>query len=304
MSGVMTIPMIGGLFVSSTVSGQVITRTGTLEGLAGRGRCAGHRRARACWAPSATTPTYWHVAVFMALLGLGVGMMMQNLVLCHAEPGGPRRPRRRQLGGHLLPLPRRRDRRLGAGRGAGHRVTALRQGRPGRPRPEVRAALRRRHLRRASPTWTRCPRRCARSWRARTATASRDVFLYAAPFALLALLFAAVHQGGPAEDARARWRRPRRRTGFELSSAGRRDAGRADRGRRRDGARGRRHGAADAPAVRRDSGTRLRPRRRERARPAGRRHADLARRTSAGPLGRAGRRLLRAGRAGRRARTS
>ena len=28
MSGVMTIPMIGGLFVSSTVSGQIITRTG------------------------------------------------------------------------------------------------------------------------------------------------------------------------------------------------------------------------------------------------------------------------------------
>ena len=29
MSGVMTIPMIGGLFVSSTVSGQVITKTGS-----------------------------------------------------------------------------------------------------------------------------------------------------------------------------------------------------------------------------------------------------------------------------------
>src|SRR6185437_13190359 len=28
MSGVMTIPMIGGLFVSSTISGQFITRTG------------------------------------------------------------------------------------------------------------------------------------------------------------------------------------------------------------------------------------------------------------------------------------
>lgn len=26
--------------------------------------------------------TYWHIAIFMAVLGLGLGMMMQNLVLC------------------------------------------------------------------------------------------------------------------------------------------------------------------------------------------------------------------------------
>ena len=32
MSGLMTIPMIGGLFVSSTVTGRIITRTGTVEG--------------------------------------------------------------------------------------------------------------------------------------------------------------------------------------------------------------------------------------------------------------------------------
>ncbi|WP_077063729.1 MDR family MFS transporter [Streptomyces sp. MP131-18] len=80
MSGVMTIPMIAGLFVSSTVSGQFITRTGRWK----------------CWLVSGgvlvtagmgllstmryDTP-YWQVASFMALMGLGIGMMMQNLVL-------------------------------------------------------------------------------------------------------------------------------------------------------------------------------------------------------------------------------
>ncbi|MCT9079386.1 MFS transporter [Streptomyces fulvoviolaceus] len=80
MSGVMTIPMIGGLFVSSTVSGQFITRTGKWKAwlvsggvliTAGLGLLGTIRY----------DTEYWKTAVFMALLGLGVGMMMQNLVL-------------------------------------------------------------------------------------------------------------------------------------------------------------------------------------------------------------------------------
>ncbi|MFI6936947.1 MFS transporter [Streptomyces sp. NPDC050287] len=80
MSGVMTIPMIGGLFVSSTVSGQFITRTGKWKAwlvsggvliTAGLGLLGTIRY----------DTDYWKVAIFMALLGLGVGMMMQNLVL-------------------------------------------------------------------------------------------------------------------------------------------------------------------------------------------------------------------------------
>ncbi|MFG2308861.1 MFS transporter [Streptomyces sp. NPDC048566] len=80
MSGVMTIPMIGGLFISSTVSGQVITRTGRWKYwlvaggflvTAGLGLLGTIRYDTA----------YWHIAIFMALLGLGIGMMMQNLVL-------------------------------------------------------------------------------------------------------------------------------------------------------------------------------------------------------------------------------
>ncbi|MBC9728060.1 MFS transporter [Streptomyces sp. TRM68367] len=80
MSGVMTIPMILGLFVSSTVSGQVITRTGRWKAWL----VAGGVLVTAGLGLLGTIrydTEYWHVAVFMALLGLGVGMMMQNLVL-------------------------------------------------------------------------------------------------------------------------------------------------------------------------------------------------------------------------------
>lgn len=80
MAGVMTIPMIAGLFLSSTVSGQVITRTGKWKAwlvvgalliVSGLGLLGTIRY----------DTEYWHVAVFMAILGLGVGMTMQNLVL-------------------------------------------------------------------------------------------------------------------------------------------------------------------------------------------------------------------------------
>ncbi|MGW7326929.1 MFS transporter [Streptomyces sp. NPDC054845] len=88
MSGVMTIPMIAGLFVSSTVSGQVITKTGRWKAwllcggvlvTAGLGLLGTIRY----------DTVYWHIAVFMALLGLGIGMMMQNLVLCTQNQVAP-----------------------------------------------------------------------------------------------------------------------------------------------------------------------------------------------------------------------
>ncbi|MEU6811811.1 MFS transporter [Streptomyces sp. NPDC046831] len=88
MSGVMTIPMIGGLFVSSTVSGQLITRTGRWKAwlvsggvlvTAGMGLLGTIRY----------DTDYWKIGVFMALLGLGVGMMMQNLVLCTQNQVAP-----------------------------------------------------------------------------------------------------------------------------------------------------------------------------------------------------------------------
>ncbi|MGW0698052.1 MDR family MFS transporter [Streptomyces sp. NPDC002867] len=88
MSGVMTIPMIGGLFLSSTVSGQIITRTGRWKAwlvsggvlvTAGLGLLGTIRH----------DTDYWQIALFMAVLGLGLGMMMQNLVLCTQNQVAP-----------------------------------------------------------------------------------------------------------------------------------------------------------------------------------------------------------------------
>ncbi|MFD3453942.1 MFS transporter [Streptomyces sp. NPDC058691] len=89
MSGVLTIPLIAGLFVSSTVSGQVITRTGRWKAIlvsgsvlltAGLGLLGTLRY----------DTVYWHMAIFMALLGLGLGMVMQNLVLAVQNQVGAR----------------------------------------------------------------------------------------------------------------------------------------------------------------------------------------------------------------------
>ncbi|KAF4408764.1 MULTISPECIES: MFS transporter [Streptomyces] len=89
MSGVMTIPMIAGLFLSSTGSGIIITRTGRWKGwlvagatllTAGLGLLGTMRH----------DTEYWHVGLFMGLVGLGVGMMMQNLVLATQNQVDPR----------------------------------------------------------------------------------------------------------------------------------------------------------------------------------------------------------------------
>ncbi|MEE1754241.1 MFS transporter [Streptomyces sp. SP18CS02] len=88
MSGVMTIPMIGGLFISSTVSGQIITKTGRWKAwlvsggvlvTAGLGLLGTIRY----------DSEYWHIAIYMAIMGLGIGMMMQNLVLATQNQVAP-----------------------------------------------------------------------------------------------------------------------------------------------------------------------------------------------------------------------
>lgn len=89
MSGVMTIPMIAGLFLSSTVSGQIITKTGRWKAwlvsggfliTAGLGMLGTIRY----------DTTYWHIAVYMFVMGLGIGMMMQNLVLATQNQVDPK----------------------------------------------------------------------------------------------------------------------------------------------------------------------------------------------------------------------
>ncbi|MFI0241712.1 MFS transporter [Streptomyces sp. NPDC016845] len=89
MSGVMTIPMIGGLFISSTVSGQVITRTGKWKAWLVAGGAFLTAGLGLLGTMRYDTP-YWHIAIFMALMGLGVGMMMQNLVLSTQNQVAPK----------------------------------------------------------------------------------------------------------------------------------------------------------------------------------------------------------------------
>jgi EmrB/QacA subfamily drug resistance transporter len=80
-AGLLTLPMIGGLFLASTIVGQLISRYGRWKpylvgggvlltlGLLGEGLFV-----------SATVP-YPLLAVFMAMVGVGVGSTQQNLVL-------------------------------------------------------------------------------------------------------------------------------------------------------------------------------------------------------------------------------
>ncbi|MGW6863099.1 MDR family MFS transporter [Streptomyces sp. NPDC054901] len=88
MSGVLTIPMIAGLFVSSTVSGQVITKTGRWKAWLVSGAVLLTVGLGLLGSLRHDTP-YWHIAVYMALTGLGLGMMMQNLVLATQNQVAP-----------------------------------------------------------------------------------------------------------------------------------------------------------------------------------------------------------------------
>ncbi|MFF9085654.1 MFS transporter [Streptomyces sp. NPDC014991] len=88
MSGVMTIPMIGGLFVSSTVSGQFITRTGRWKAWLVSGGVLVTAGLLLLGGIRYDTD-YWKMAIYMALLGLGIGMMMQNLVLATQNQVAP-----------------------------------------------------------------------------------------------------------------------------------------------------------------------------------------------------------------------
>ncbi|MER7955731.1 DHA2 family efflux MFS transporter permease subunit [Streptomyces sp. NPDC096030] len=88
MSGVLTIPMIAGLFVSSTVSGMVITKTGRWKAwlVSGGALTTG---GLGLLGTIRYDTEYWHIALFMGVMGLGLGMMMQNLVLCTQNQVAP-----------------------------------------------------------------------------------------------------------------------------------------------------------------------------------------------------------------------
>ena len=88
-SGLLTIPMIGGVLVSSTIVGQLISRTGKWK----RYMVTGSILLTIGVSLMSTLrydTSYVLVAVFMFIMGSGVGMVMQNLVLVVQNSVDPR----------------------------------------------------------------------------------------------------------------------------------------------------------------------------------------------------------------------
>ncbi len=79
-AGLMTVFMVGGLVVSSMVTGRIITRTGTWKRYLVAGMVAVVVGLALLSRIDEVTPL-WVLAVDMAVLGLGLGATMQNLVL-------------------------------------------------------------------------------------------------------------------------------------------------------------------------------------------------------------------------------
>nr|WP_084472409.1 MFS transporter [Nocardia alba] len=80
VAGVLTIPMVAGMLVGSTGSGQLITRFGKWKGFV----VTGGALLVVGFGLLSTidhATELWLVGTYIALVGLGVGMMMQNLVL-------------------------------------------------------------------------------------------------------------------------------------------------------------------------------------------------------------------------------
>ncbi len=79
-SGLMTIPMIAGVLVASTVSGQIISRTGRYKAFMVWGAVL-LTGGIGLMATIHHDTSFWLVSAYMVILGSGVGMPMQNLVL-------------------------------------------------------------------------------------------------------------------------------------------------------------------------------------------------------------------------------
>lgn len=79
-AGLMSICMVGGLLVSSIVSGRIISETGVWKRWLVGGMVAVIAGIGLLATIDASTPL-WRTGLFMAVLGLGLGATMQNLVL-------------------------------------------------------------------------------------------------------------------------------------------------------------------------------------------------------------------------------
>jgi EmrB/QacA subfamily drug resistance transporter len=79
-AGLMSICMVGGLLVSSIISGRIISNTGVWKRWLVGGMVAVIAGIALLATIDASTPL-WRTGLFMAVLGLGLGATMQNLVL-------------------------------------------------------------------------------------------------------------------------------------------------------------------------------------------------------------------------------
>jgi predicted MFS family arabinose efflux permease len=79
-AGLMSVNMVAGLVLSSMVTGRIITRTGTWKRFLVGGMVAVIVGLSLLSTIDEATPL-WHAGLFMAVLGLGLGATMQNLVL-------------------------------------------------------------------------------------------------------------------------------------------------------------------------------------------------------------------------------
>ncbi|MGI8458417.1 MAG: MFS transporter [Propionibacteriaceae bacterium] len=79
-AGLMTIPLIVAQMLASTIGGQLVSRTGRWKPLMVFGSILMVGGLVGLGFTDHTTP-YWHFAIFMAILGIGVGTLVQNIVL-------------------------------------------------------------------------------------------------------------------------------------------------------------------------------------------------------------------------------
>ncbi|MEE1927442.1 MDR family MFS transporter [Streptomyces sp. TRM 70351] len=80
VAGLMSLPMVGGLLVSSTVAGQVISATGRWKVYLVAGAAVMTAGLGLLSTIGADTG-FGELSLYMAVLGVGVGLLMQNLVL-------------------------------------------------------------------------------------------------------------------------------------------------------------------------------------------------------------------------------
>ncbi|HEX5579724.1 MAG TPA: MFS transporter, partial [Candidatus Limnocylindria bacterium] len=79
-AGLLTIPLMAAMLLSSTLTGQVVSRTGRWKAFLVSG-AAVLVAGLAMLGTVDHSSALWYIGIAMALMGLGVGAMMQNLVL-------------------------------------------------------------------------------------------------------------------------------------------------------------------------------------------------------------------------------